>query len=175
MTDKAQIEMVVGIQGNSWDYDETGKIVVYDSVAALPDDTKQREYGMNLYYMFRQGLHVNLIAQESGSPKQQDTVRFMNKYYMDRSFIMGISPENYDPNGEEIKIYTNIKEYYAPQIIQMITCPPDQLEAKYQETMSKLEQLGQGKLDVLIDGAFQNKAASLEKYGADLDLSYLGN
>lgn len=175
MTDKAQIEMVVGIQGNSWDYDETGKIVVYDSVTALPDDTKQREYGMNLYYMFRQGLHVNLIAQESGSPKQQDTVRFMNKYYMDRSFIMGISPENYDPNGEEIKTYTNIKEYYAPQIIQMITCPPDQLEAKYQETMSKLEQLGQGKLDVLIDGAFQNKAASLEKYGADLDLSYLGN
>lgn len=175
MTDKAQIEMVVGIQGHSWDYDNTGKIVVYDSVAALPDDVKQREYGMNLYYMFRQGLHINLIAKESGSPKQQDTVRFMNKYYKDNSFIMGVSPENYAPDGEEIKIYTNIKEYYAPQIIQMITCPHDQLEGKYQEMMTKLNQLGQGKLDVLIDDAFQNKAASLELYGADLDLSYLGN
>ena len=175
MTDKAQIEMVVGIQGNSWDYDETGKVVVYDSVAALPDDIKQRNYGMNLYYMFRQGLHVNLIAKESGSPKQQDTVRFMNKYYRDNSFIMGISPENYDPAGEEIKIYTNVKEFYAPWIIQMITCPPEQLEAKYQEMMTKLEQLGQGKLDVLINDAFQNKAASIEQYGADLDLSYLGN
>ena len=175
MTDKAQIEMVVGVQGNSWDYDETGKIVVYDSVAALPDDVKQREYGMNLYYMFRQGLHVNLISKESGLPKQQDTVRFMNKYYKDYSFIMGMSPENYDPDGEEIKIYTNIKEYYAPQIIQMITCPPDQLEEKYRETMNKLEQLGQGKLDILINEAFQNKATSIEKYGADLDLSYLGN
>ena len=41
--------------------------------------------------------------------------------------------------------------------------------------MSKLEKLRQGKLDVLIDGVFQNKAASLEKYGADLDLSYLAN
>ena len=175
MTDKAQTEMVVGIQGNSWDYDENGKIVVYDSVAALPDDIKQKEYGMNLYYMFRQGLHVNLIAKESGSQKQQDTVRFMNKYYRDKSFIMGISPENYDPDGEDIKIYTNIKEYYAPQIIQMITCPPDQLETVYQETMNKLEQLGQKKLDVLINDAFQNKAASVEKFGADLDLSYLGN
>ncbi len=175
MTDKAQIEMVVGIRGNSWDYDENGKIVVYDSVAALPDDIKQREYGMNLYYMFRQGLHINLIAKESGSPKQQDTVRFMNKYYKDYSFITGISPENYDPDGEEIKLYTNIKEYYAPQIIQMITCAPDQVEAKYQETMTKLEQLGQDKLDVLINDAFQNRAASIEKYGADLDMSYLGN
>ncbi len=175
MTDKAQIEMVVGIQGNSWDYNENGKIVVYDSVAALPDDIKQREYGMNLYYMFRQGLHVNLIAQESGSPKQQDTVRFMNRYYKDYSFIMGISPENYNPAGEEIKIYTNIKEFYAPWIIQMITCPPEQLEAKYQEMMIKLEQLGQGRLDILINDAFQNKATSIKRYGADLDLSYLGN
>ncbi len=175
MTDKAQIEMVVGIQGNAWDYDENGKFVVYDSVAALPDDIKQREYGMNLYYMFRQGLHVNLIAKESGSPKQQDTVRFMNRYYRDNSFIMGISPENYDPAGEEIKIYTNIKEFYAPWIIQMITCPPEQVEAKYQEMMTKLEQLGQGKLDVLINDAFQSQAISIEQYGADLDLSYLGN
>lgn len=175
MTDKAQIEMVVGIQGNAWDYDENGKFVVYDSVAALPDDIKQREYGMNLYYMFRQGLHVNLIAKESGSPKQQDTVRFMNRYYRDNSFIMGISPENYDPAGEEIKTYTNIKEFYAPWIIQMITCPPEQVEAKYQEMMTKLEQLGQGKLDVLINDAFQSQAISIEQYGADLDLSYLGN
>ncbi len=175
MTDKAQIEMVVGIQGNAWDYDENGKFVVYDSVAALPDDIKQREYGMNLYYMFRQGLHVNLIAHESGSPKQQDTVRFMNRYYRDNSFIMGISPENYDPAGEEIKTYTNIKEFYAPWIIQMITCPPEQVEAKYQEMMTKLEQLGQGKLDVLINDAFQSQAISIEQYGADLDLSYLGN
>ena len=175
MTDKAQIEMVVGIQGNSWDYEKNGKIVVYDSVAALPDDIKQREYGMNLYYMFRQGLHVNLIAKESGSLKQQETVRFMNKYYRDNSFIMGVSPENYDPNGEEIKIYTNIKEYYAPQIIQMITCAPDQLETKYQEMMTKLAQLGQEQLDVLIDDAFQNQAASIGRYGADLDLSYMGN
>ena len=130
---------------------------------------------MNLYYMFRQGLHINLIAKESGSPKQQDTVRFMNKYYKDNSFIMGVSPENYAPDGEEIKIYTNIKEYYAPQIVQMITCPPDQLEGKYQEMMAKLDQLGQGKLDVLINEAFQNKEESLKLYGADLDLSYLGN
>ena len=60
-------------------------------------------------------------------------------------------------------------------IIQMITYPPEQLEAKYEEMMAKLEQLGQGKLDVLINDAFQNKAASIEQYGADLDLSYLGN
>ena len=57
----------------------------------------------------------------------------------------------------------------------MITCPPEQLEAKYQEMMTKLEQLGQGKLDTIINDAFQNKAVSIEQYGADLDLSYLGN
>ena len=57
----------------------------------------------------------------------------------------------------------------------MITCPSEQLEGKYQEMMIKLAQLGQGKLDVLINDTFQNKAASIEQYGADLDLSYLGN
>ena len=44
----------------------------------------------------------------------------------------------------------------------------------YEATMAKLYELGQEKLDVAIDTFYKEKAENALKFGADLDLSYMG-
>lgn len=173
MTDKAQIEMVAGIQGNSWDYDSEGRIMIYTDVLAVPDDIKRSVYGINLYYMFRQALYSNIISKYVSSGTQQEAISLMNGYYRDYSFILGTSPEIYSPDSKEIKLYTNIIEYYSSQILQLIMCVPDKLETMYADTLSKIESLGQPILNDIIDAAYKGKEDMLNLYGNDLNLSYM--
>ena len=56
----------------------------------------------------------------------------------------------------------------------MIMCKPDQLDALYEQTMAKMYDLGQAKLDAAIDAFYKNKAEKAKEYGADLDLSFMG-
>lgn len=174
MQEKAQTEMIVGIEGNSFDYNENHVPIMYDEVVAASDDIQKTVYGAGLYYCLRQGLINNIVSKYSCSPAQTAAMTFMNQYYEDKSFIAGSRPESYAAESEEIKIFTNIKEYYEVQVLQLIMCKPDELEAKYQETMAKIYDLGQAKLDVAIDTFYKNKAENALKYGADLDLSFLG-
>jgi hypothetical protein len=99
---------------------------------------------------------------------------FMKQYFRDYSFFGSAKPENYAADSEEIKIKTNVREYWEPQILQLIMCKPEELEAKYQETLNKLAELGQGKLDEVIAKYFDSKLEETLKYGSDLDLSYMG-
>lgn len=174
MTDKAQIEVVAGVENVSWNYNENGIPQIHDDVLALTDNEKKENYGVGLYYFLRQGLYNNIMSKYSCSAEQTAAMTFMSKYYEDKSFIAGSKAENYASDSEEIKIKTNIKEYYEVQVLQMIMCKPDQLDALYEQTMAKMYDLGQAKLDAAIDAFYKNKAENAKEYGADLDLSFMG-
>ncbi len=174
MSDQAQLEINVGIQGVSWDYDENGVPTMYESVQALTQDEQKVQYGAGLYHCLRTGPWQAVIKRSSASEKQIAALDFMKQYFRDYSFFGTSKPENYDSDSEEIKIKTNVREYWEPQILQLITCKPEELDAKFAETMAKLESLGQGKLDEVIAQYFVNKVDQTMKYGSDLDLSFMG-
>lgn len=174
MSDKAQREVVAGIEGVSWDFNDKGIPQIYDELLSLSDNEKKENYGIGMYYFFRQGLYNNILSKYSCSPEQTEAMTFMNQYYADKSFIAGSKPENYSADSEEIKIKTNIREYYEVQVLQLIMCKPDQLETMYEQTMAKIYDLGQDKLDAAIDTFYKNKAENAKEYGSDLDLSYMG-
>lgn len=174
MQDKAQREVILGVEGVSWEFNEDGIPMMFEEIRALSDNQKKEDYGAGLYYFLRQGLYNNIVNKYSCSAKQTAAMTFMNQYYEDKSFLAGSNPENFSSDSEEIKILTNIREYYEVQILQMIMCKPDALEGMYEETMAKLYELGQEKLDVAIDTFYKEKAENALKFGADLDLSYMG-
>ena len=174
MQDEQQIEILMGIQGQTWDYNEDGVAKFYDNIQALPDAEKKTSYGIGLWYFLRQELYNNILKKYSGSEAQTANIEFMSQYYKDYSFITGAKVENYASDSEEIKIFTNIKEYYEVQIRKIIMAAPDQVEPMYQEMMTKIYDLGQAKLDTYIDNFLKNKAESAMEYGSDLDLSFMG-
>ena len=174
MQDQQQIEILMGIQGQTWDYDENGVARHYDEFLTMPDAEKKTEYGIGLWYFLRQGLYNNILKKYAGTEAQTANIEFMNQFYKDYSFITGGKVENYASDSEEIKIFTNIKEYYEVQIRKIIMAKPEEVETMYNETMAKIYDLGQAKLDVYIDNYFKNKAEAAKQYGSDLDLSFMG-
>ncbi len=173
MQEPQQLEIVMGVQGISWDYNDAGIPALTAEVSALSDNEKKTEYGVGLWYFLRQGLVANIVKKYSGSAEQTAAIEFMNQYYKNYSFFSGSKPENYAADSEEIKIYTNIKEYYEPMILQLIMCKPEELQGLYDTMMAKIYDLGQATLDTYIDSYFKNKAANAALYGADLDLSFM--
>ena len=174
MSNEAQLEINVGVQGISWDYNEAGVPVMFPEVQALTQDEQKVQFGAGLYHCLRTGPWQSIIKRSSASEKQVAALDFMKQYFRDYSFFGSAKPENYAADSEEIKIKTNVREYWEPQILQLIMCKPEELEAKYQETLNKLAELGQGKLDEVIAKYFDSKLEETLKYGSDLDLSYMG-
>ncbi len=174
MQDQSQMEIQMGVEGVSWDYNEDGLPVINEDIQILSADDKKNIWGINLYHPLGMGGYRDLINKTSCTPEQRAGIEFMSQYYKDYSFLGGSNPENYAADSEEIKIKTNIREYWEPQILQLIMCKPDQLEAKFQETMQKVQSLGQEKLDKVTADFFVNKEAMITQYGSDLDLSFMG-
>ena len=174
MQEQQQIEILMGIQGQTWDYNEAGVAKTFDEFVSMADADKKTKYGIGLWYFLRQELHNNILKKYAGTEKQTANIEFMSQFYKDYSFITNGKAENYAADSEEIKIFTNIKEYYEVQIRKIIMAAPDQVEAMYNETMAKIYDLGQAKLDEYIDNYFKNKAESAKKFGSDLDLSFMG-
>lgn len=174
MQDQQQIEILMGIQSQTWDYNEAGIAKSFDEFISMTDNDKKTQYGIGLWYFLRQGLHNNILKKYAGTEAQTANIDFMSKYYKDFSFITGSKVENYASDSEEIKIFTNIKEYYEVQVRKIIMADPSQVEPMYEEMMAKIYDLGQAKLDAYINDFFNNKANSAMEYGSDLDLSFMG-
>lgn len=175
MQEKAQNEISCGVQGLTWEFDENGVATVFEEYKSLPSTEAKAVWGISLYFFLSQASVAGSIRTKTACTEAQaNALNFMSKYYHDYSFITTSRPENFDANSEETKIKANVKEYWEPAVLQMIMCKPDQLDALYEEALEKIASLGQGKIDKAIADYFANKNAIYEKYGADLDLSYLG-
>ncbi len=175
MQDQAQLENDAGVQGVSWDYNEDGLPVIYPEIQELSTDDKKTQYGINLYHpLGNDSIWTAVLNRSSASEKQIAALDFMQQYFRDYSFFGTSKPENFAADSEEIKIKTNVREYWEPQILQLIMCKPEELETKYQEAIAKIQSLGQDKLDRIIADYFNNKVDQIMQYGADLDLSFMG-
>ena len=46
----------MGVQGQTWDYNEAGVAKHFDEFLTMPDAQKKTEYGIGLWYFLRQEL-----------------------------------------------------------------------------------------------------------------------
>ncbi|MBR5379837.1 MAG: extracellular solute-binding protein [Clostridia bacterium] len=175
MSQKPQLQINNGVYQLTWDFDENGVPTLYPEYEALSQTELKQLWGVNLYYFLRQQDILEVLKTKyGGTEKQTANIEHMAQYYKDYSFFNNQKAENYAADSEEIKIKANIREYWEPMILELITCAPEELPAKFEEAIAKIEELGQTTLNEHINDYFQNKTAVYEKYGADLDLSYLG-
>ena len=164
-----------GVYQLTWDFDENGVPRLYPEYEALSVTEQKQNWGINLYYFLGQeNMFEVMKTKYGGTEKQTANIEQMAQYYKDYSFFNNQKAENYAADSEEIKIKANIREYWEPMILTLITCPPEELRANYEAAIAKIEELGQTTLNERIDEYFKNKTDLYAKYGSDLDLSYLG-
>ncbi|MBQ6646687.1 MAG: hypothetical protein IJM56_08410, partial [Clostridia bacterium] len=164
-----------GVYQLTWDFDENGVPKLYPEYEALSATEQKQLWGINLYYFLGQeNMFEVMKTKYGGTEKQTANIEHMAQYYKDYSFFNNQKAENYAADSEEVKIKANIREYWEPMIMTLITCKPEELQANYEAAIAKIEELGQTTLNEHIDNYFKNKTALYEKYGSDLDLSYLG-
>jgi len=164
-----------GVYQLTWDFDENGVPRLYPEYEALSVTEQKQNWGINLYYFLGQeNMFEVMKTKYGGTEKQTANIEQMAQYYKDYSFFNNQKAENYAADSEEIKIKANIREYWEPMILTLITCAPEELRANYEAAIAKIEELGQTTLNEHIDEYFKNKTDLYAKYGSDLDLSYLG-
>ena len=167
LQDESQLELIYGIEGKSWDYDENGYPVLYPEVKDAEEEEQKSVYGVEAYWQFRTN---DITAKYERYGATDETLRsfdITNKYYKDLSFFSGA--ESYDADSEEIKIFTNVKEYYEVQIMELITCAPDELQGLYDEMISTIDSMGYQTLNDQINEFFQSKDALMQQYSEGLD------
>lgn len=164
--EQTQMELIYGIEGKSWDYDDKGYPVVYPDIEAMEDDQKKGVYGVEAYWLFRSSDITATYEKYGASEEKIKSFDITGKYYKDLTFFSGA--ESYAADSEEIKIFTNVKEYYEVQVMKLITCKPDELEGLYQEMMQTIDGMGQETLNKGIDEYFQNKDQTIQKYSEGL-------
>ena len=175
LSSKPQSQINNGVYQLTWDYNENGVPTLYPEYDALSATEQKQYWGINLYYFLIQNNMSEVLKKKyGGTEKQTANIQQMSKYYKDYSFFNNAKPENYTADSEEIKIKANIKEYWEPMIMTLITCDPSELRDNYEAAIAKIEELGQDVLNEIIDEYYKNKSSLYEKYGSDLDLSYLG-
>ena len=166
LQDDTQIMLSFGIEGESWDYNEDGIPTLYPEFNEMEDDEKKGTYGVGAYWLFGTNDIDAMTEKNGASDAQVRSLDTTSKYYKDLSFFSGA--ESYSADSEEIKIFTNVKEYYEVKIMELITCAPDQLEGLYEEMISTIDGMGQETLNEQIDAFFQNKDATMQQYSAGL-------
>lgn len=166
LQDDTQIILSFGIEGKSWDSNEDGIPTLYPEFNDMEDDEKKGTYGVGAYWLFGTN-DIDAMTEKNGvTDAQIRSLDITAKYYKDLSFYSGA--ESYTADSEEIKIFTNVKEYYEVKIMELITCAPDQLEGLYEEMISTIDGMGQETLNEQIDAFFQNKDATMQQYSVGL-------
>ena len=102
----------------------------------------------------------------NASPELQDILATTNATYEDLSFYRGA--ENFPSNSEEVKAFSVIKDFYATEVMEVITGPPDQVESRYAAMIESMHDLGLGVLNAYWTELFSGKLAVQERYSSDL-------
>ena len=152
LQDECQLEIIYGIEGKSWDYDENGYPVLYPDVKDAEEDVQKGTYGVEAYWLFRSNDVTAKYERYGATDETLRSFDITGKYYKDLSFFSGA--ESYDADSEEIKIFTNVKEYYEVQVMELITCAPEELEGLYQEMIATIDSMGYQAMPVSLDKAF---------------------
>ena len=71
-------------------------------------------------------------------------------------------------DSDEVKAFSVIKDFYATEIMEVITGPPDQVETRHAAMIESMHDLGLGVLNAYWTELFSGKLAVQEQYSADL-------
>lgn len=167
LQDECQLELIYGIEGKSWDYDENGYPVLYPEVAEADEEEQKGTYGVEAYWLFRSNDVTAKYERYGATDETLRSFDITGKYYKDLSFFSGA--ESYDADSEEIKVFTNVKEYYEVKVMELITCAPDELQGLYDEMISTIDSMGYQTLNDQINEFFQNKDSLVQQYSEGLD------
>ena len=171
--DLTQKRIIYGFEGvhsdpntvDGWDIPLI-KQEVRDIQAEQPMQIFRAEYGLTAMYPFRdkywgeaQGF---LFIDDIG--KQIYQTAFAN--YTDLSWNRGV--DNYPAGSEEEKVAATIKDYYSTQIFEIISGPADEVQARYDEMLATMRELGLDVLNAWYTEVLEGRDARVQKYSVGL-------
>ena len=135
-------------------------------LAANPPQVSRAKYGLSAMYLFRdkywgeaQGF---MFLDDVG--KEVYSTAFAN--YTDLAWNRGV--DNYSVGSEEEKVAATIKDYYSTQIFEIISGPGDEVQARYDEMIATMRDLGLDKLNAWYTQVLDGRDARVAKYSVGL-------
>ena len=139
---------------------------VREYLAANPPQVSRAKYGLSAMYLFRdkywgeaQGF---MFLDDVG--KEVYSTAFAN--YTDLAWNRGV--DNYSAGSEEEKVAATIKDYYSTQIFEIISGPGDEVQARYDEMIATMRDLGLDKLNAWYTQVLDGRDARVAKYSVGL-------
>ncbi len=168
-----QKRMMYGIEGvhsdprivDGWDIPLV-RDHVQEYLAANPPQVSRAKYGLTAMYLFRDkytGEAAGFLTLDDIGKELYSTA-FAN--YTDLTQTRGV--DNYRAGSEEEKIGATIKDYYGTQIFDIISGPGDEVQAKYDEMIGTMRELGLDVLNAWYTQVIEGRGAQVQKYSVGL-------
>ena len=168
-----QKRIIYGIEGVHSDPRDVGgwdipvvREHVREYMAANPPQVSRAKYGLTAMYLFRDkywGESQGFMFLDDVGKEIYSTV-FAN--YTDLSWNRGV--DNYTAGSEEEKIAATIKDYYSTQIFEIISGSADEVQARYDEMIATMRELGLDALNAWYTEVLEGRDARVKKYSVGL-------
>ena len=160
--------MMFGIEGKHYDMVNGEPVLRQEYCDAYKTDALKcrSEEGLMYLHEFRNSeWQSRMYGQVFGMPDYViEALGKTNKYAVDQDMYDGITA--YPQDSEELKIQTNIKDYYTQEIIKIIIGAPSDVESRLSALVQKLKDLGLEKLNDFANKSYierQNKIKEFSK------------
>ena len=124
------------------------------------------KYGLGSMYLFRD----KYTAEQGGWPNLDEVGQQIYDTalanYTDMAKFRGV--DNYTAGSEEEKIAATIKDYYGTTIFDIISGPGDEVQAKYDEMIATMRDLGLEQLNAWYTQVLDGHAERVAKYSVGL-------
>lgn len=167
LSDEGQILTFYGKEGETFDYDANGKIVLNDTYLAALNSGDTKKYGINSMNLLQNYAFARQFESAPTDAKVLATNDVviktpMTKYSYDFT-AAGLLMDPTDPRKEEMQqIGVKIDEYRKVAIAEMVTAKDDAaFEARYSKMVADLEAMGYNDLMAYRNDGFQNAKKAL--------------
>ena len=169
-SENTQISIVYGLEGQGYTVQEGKPVATKEAMDLYNKDTDaaKNKYGMDVYFNFRINDYATVKRYQNASPTQRDAYKVAEKYYA-LSFDSN-GAESYSENSNEVKLASNMKEYYSSEVMHIVEGSPSNVESEYNRMIAKLKSLGLDTMDKYWTNYFKNQESLKKKYSADLNL-----
>ena len=164
--DDIQRMIAFGIEGHGHTMEDGIPRYTQPAQESIDAATNAPDFGIFAYNIWRDAYWSGVRTFTNASPDLRAILAMTNATYDDLSFYRGA--ENFPSNSEEVKAFSVIKDFYATEIMEVITGPPDQVEPRYASMIESMHDLGLGVLNAYWTELFSGKLAVQEQYSADL-------
>ena len=169
-----QKRMIYGIEGvhsdprivDGWDIPVMRQYLTDFQQANPGPQVYRATYGLGSMYLFRD----KYTAEQAGFMRLDDvgqqvySTAFAN--YTDLTKFRGV--DNYTAGSEAEKIAATIKDYYGTTIFDIISAPGDEVQAKYDEMIATMRDLGLEQLNAWYTQVLDGHAERVAKYSVGL-------